>query len=508
MTRDTVIIVGAGLAGLSTASYAALNGYRPLVLEQNAFPGGLAAPWTNERYAVPFTPGLLLKPEPKDPLHSTYTELGIQPETFLVPDPALRFIDEAGDRSVDVGRDLNRLAVELSTLRKSDSGRALELIGMATSVKAADLDPPAKPLELMTFGDKALRTWKMRRALRLFTEPFSRPARDYAREMDSPFIAKLVCDLFHPDAPLWMAVLTLARIAVGRLGFPPDGSTNLVHTLADRAEQLGAELRYGSEVAGIRTAGGRVTGVELARGEFIEASRVISTADATRTLCELLDARHTDEATRRRTASWPVWSGPFVATFGIRRRCSGLPPLWNVVLRRPFFIGNHTVDLISVQLFEHAPSFAPAGHSVVQVSFPSDWGYWHTLASEDPARYQEEKERLAAECLSRLDFYFEGVRSLVELKHVSTPHTIHRYTSNHQGSAGGWLPTPEALSTWIPHTLPGLSGFFMAGRWVTPGGEAAGNIQSGKNVVQLLCRRERRVFRSTVSAQQLSTDDR
>ncbi len=42
--------------------------------------------------------------------------------------------------------------------------------------------------------------------------------------------------------------------------------------------------------------------------------------------------------------------------------------------------------------------------------------------------------------------------------------------------------------------LPALDNFYMAGQWVEPGGGVLSTIYSGRNVVQFLCRRDRRPF--------------
>jgi len=41
----SVIIVGAGIAGLSTGCYARMNGYETTILEMHNIPGGLCTAW-------------------------------------------------------------------------------------------------------------------------------------------------------------------------------------------------------------------------------------------------------------------------------------------------------------------------------------------------------------------------------------------------------------------------------------------------------------------------------
>jgi len=41
----TILIVGAGVAGLSAGCYAQMNGYRSRIVEQHTIPGGLCTSW-------------------------------------------------------------------------------------------------------------------------------------------------------------------------------------------------------------------------------------------------------------------------------------------------------------------------------------------------------------------------------------------------------------------------------------------------------------------------------
>jgi phytoene dehydrogenase-like protein len=81
---------------------------------------------------------------------------------------------------------------------------------------------------------------------------------------------------------------------------------------------------------------------------------------------------------------------------------------------------------------------------------------------------------------------------------VATPYTMHRYTRNYRGAFAGWLITPQRLGqapVWaLPKTLPGLEDFYMAGQWVEPGGGIPVTLQSGRQVVQIICGRDKAPF--------------
>jgi 2-polyprenyl-6-methoxyphenol hydroxylase-like FAD-dependent oxidoreductase len=50
MNEKSIVIVGAGMAGLSSGCYSRMNGYKATILEMNSIPGGLSAVWPREGY--------------------------------------------------------------------------------------------------------------------------------------------------------------------------------------------------------------------------------------------------------------------------------------------------------------------------------------------------------------------------------------------------------------------------------------------------------------------------
>ena len=82
----------------------------------------------------------------------------------------------------------------------------------------------------------------------------------------------------------------------------------------------------------------------------------------------------------------------------------------------------------------------------------------------------------------------------VEMRDVATPVTFHRYTGNWRGSFEGWLPSPDQFGLRMRKTLPGLDNFYMCGQWVEPGGGIPPAAMSGRNVIQLICKKDKKEF--------------
>lgn len=496
MPEPTVLIIGAGLAGLSAGIHAQRNGFRAHILEHHSQPGGVAAWWRRGDYLVDGGIHFLMGHRPDSPLYPLYREVGALPGEGTVDMTTYgRFIHEPFGRMVDVTCDLDQLARDLKTLAPEDARLVDELMAGVHAMRGPGMwsvgfgDPPelAKPLDSLKM------LWALRKAGRYFVGKYSRTVAEYGRDVRSPFLCTFLESLFMPQVPVWFVLMLLALLADGQLALLPSGCKGFVLPMERRFKELGGTISYRATVEKILVEDDRAVGVRLADGTEHHADAVISAADGRATLYEMLGARFVDKAWAKRYSTWSTVSPVLMVSFGIAREFPSEPSNQIWYLQTPFAVGPRTVDAMSVRVFNYGSAFAPPGKTVVQVMVDADWDYWATL-HEDYPRYVAEKERVATEVLARVEARYPGIRGLVEMTDVATPYTTWRYTRNWRGSIMGWLPTPAAIMTPMRRTLPGLRNFYMAGQWVMPGGGVPTCILSGRQAVQLLCKHSGKRF--------------
>ncbi len=499
MPPPPLVVIGAGLAGLATGCYARLNGYTTRIFEHHSQPGGVVAAWRRGDYLIDGGIHFLIGYRPGQPIYELYRELGIAPTLRAVPmETYVSFLDERSGRALAVTADLDRLEADLKQASPAASAVIAEILEGARRFATHGLGAleMGRPAELTGPLDRLRSFWAMRHVLRYFSGWYALPVSDYVqRRTGDPWLRWVLPNLFLPEVPLWFILMLLGEMAAGDLALPEGGSRELVELLERRYRDLGGEVHYNATVAEILVEGERAVGVRLADGTIHRATAVVSAADGRATLFGMLGGRYLDDQLNMRYQHWPRFRPLVMINFGVRRRFTGEPWLRVLRLARPLRVAGRDVEDLTVRLFNYSDRFAPPGSTVVQASFETKWTFWNDLQAEDRARYDAEKERVAAEVLSRLEPHYPGIGAAVEVTDVATPYTTWRYTLNDRGAFEGWLPTPEALMATMPRTLPGLEGFAMAGQWVVPGGGVPPCLYSGRHAVEILCRRDRRPFR-------------
>ncbi len=500
----SMIVIGAGIAGLAVGAYGQMNGFRTRILEQHTQPGGLCTSWRRRGYTFDGCLRQLIGSSPghHPAWHQIWQELGaLQDRPIVYQEESVRIEDEAG-RTVHLYTDLGRLQRHLEQLSPADARVIAEICDV--SRKLSRCAPPIlKPRELMGPRDGL-------DALRRFL-PYLRHIRRYQRISVEEFAGRFQDPLLRdallwtydlPDFPMMTVLFSLGFHHNRMAGYPTGGSLGFAQGIERRYLDLGGQVEYRAPVTRILVEDDRAVGVEMADGSEQRADHIVSAADGYSTVFRMLDGRYTDERIREYYDSWPTFPSLVQISLGVDRDFSAEPARVVFPIREPIDIGGEPHSRICLKHLSFDPSMAPAGKSVLEMMFACAYEPWAELG-EDRERYEAEKRRIADGVIRRLDERYPGLAAQVEVVDVTTPLTYERYTSNWKGSMEGWLVTTETLAKLVrgktmSKTLPGLEGFHMVGHWVEPGGGVPAAAMSGRNAIQLLCHAAGRPFVTSI----------
>jgi len=295
-------------------------------------------------------------------------------------------------------------------------------------------------------------------------------------------------------AVLWL----LTNSHIHNAGWPVGGSLEFARSIEKRYLSLGGEVQYHAPVEKILVENDRAIGVRLADGTEHHADLIVSTADGHTTIFDMLDGKYVNDKIRHYYDEWPI-SEPYIQiSLGVAHDLSKEPHSITLELEEPLKVGDQVRRWLPIRHYCYDRSMAPAGKSVVTASFIFvSYAYWKKLY-EDRERYKAEKQALAEAVIDRLEQRFPGIKEQIEVVDVATPVTYERYTGNWRGSYMGWRTTTETGIKMMSRTLPGLGSFYMAGQWVYMGGGVSGAIASGRHAMQVICKKDKRPFVTTV----------
>jgi phytoene dehydrogenase-like protein len=277
------------------------------------------------------------------------------------------------------------------------------------------------------------------------------------------------------------------------------GSLKLSKTIEKRYLDLGGKVSYKSPVAKILVENDKAVGIKLADGTEHRADIVISAADGRTTIFDMLEGKYIDDKIQGYYDNFSLFPPLLHVAYGVARTFDDLPQSvsgFNILLDEPITIAGKELKRLPLHVYNFDPSLAPKGKTVMKFMINTEWEYWDELY-KDPERYKAEKERLANELLAILDKRFPGLSEQVEMTDVATPMTWVRYTGNWKGSYEGWMEISLGFFAHMDKTLPGLDGFYMVGQWVEPGGGLPPAAMSGRNVTQIICKKDKKKFVTT-----------
>jgi phytoene dehydrogenase-like protein len=484
----SVLVIGAGIAGLATGCYAQMNGYRSQIFEMHAIPGGVCTAWKRKGYTFDGCMHHLAGSKPSSKLYRVWQELGAMPRPMRYP-AELVSVQAPDGQQVTLYHDPDRLEEHLKTIAPADA-LAIDVYTEAIRKFVA--------VDLLDGSVATTRDYfKLLPHLPHLLKWFKMPMSGLGQHFGTPFLSRVMPFTQYNalDTPVALHLNMLQQCSVQNYGWPVGGSLKFAQDIADRYQALGGAIHYRARVAKILVEDDKAVGVRLTDGTEHRADVVVSTAYGHTTIFGMLDAQYTGKTIRNYyDRPTDLVDMGLLVSLGINRDLSSEPHALVLLLEKPTQIADQVRDRLALELSSHDPSLAPTGKSALRVFFKTSYRYWKDL-SQDRKLYSEVKQRVAETVIDLLAARFPGLKQQVDIIDVATPITTERYTGNAHSFQVNFaqLITGMFTGNGLSKTLPGLKNFYMAGQWAgTPGLPQVAGM--GRNVIRTLCKREGKPF--------------
>jgi phytoene dehydrogenase-like protein len=487
-----VVVIGAGIGGLTCGALLAKEGLSVLVAEQHSKPGGCCTFF--QRNGFTFDAGLnaLAGAERGGMLYNILEELGLKDEIEFIQLTRLTRI---------IGTDYNILSTPLEglaeELKRMFPGEGMSIDTFVRDCKAVTsqimaLAEPAPDL-LGFLGKMGLMIKFLFKSPKLMKYGGKSYKQALARSLKEPKLRAILGSLLDWDTR-WAATYPMMLLGIPTFQYPKGGAQARAATLAKGVTKHGGDLTLKTLVKKIVVEDGKTTGVELADGTMVRSRYVVSNADGRQTFLKLIGEQYLSPKLAKELKETRLSDPVFLVSLGvdtdlkamgfdgteiIYNRSNNIDDIWG---------GDPEKCSLCIMMNSlRDPSQAPEGMATVQIvtPFPYNYmGYWKR--EKDGARgneYMELKEALADKLIASAERVIPQLSKHIVCKDIATPLTFERYTLNSEGASHGWFPAPGAKMRSQKTPFKNL---YQAGHWTFPGFGILTVALSGRNAAKLV----------------------
>jgi phytoene dehydrogenase-like protein len=334
MTDKKIIIIGAGIAGLSAGCFAQMKGFQSQIFEMHYLPGGQCTSWRRKGFVFDGCIHHLAGCRPVSPLYSMWEELGALPTRPIIFPEHICCVESEAGKTFHVYADIDRLKQHMLELFPQDAHTIHEYIkGARTFTEFDMLDTPL--LRGTSFS---------RRFLKLLTlMKWSITMKKYAEKFKDPFLRKAFPTIQYdsPDTPMLAHLNILGNSHIQNYGVPVGGSLEFSRAIEKKYLKFGGKISYNSRVERVLVANNHAVGVRLADGSEHRSNIVISDVFAPTAIFGMLGGQYVSESIRRQFSKPIGDQGMGVqVSFGLARDLSKEPRALIFFLEKPVKIAD------------------------------------------------------------------------------------------------------------------------------------------------------------------------
>ncbi|MER3494152.1 MAG: C-3',4' desaturase CrtD [Mastigocladus sp. ERB_26_2] len=490
-TKSRVIIIGAGIGGLTAGALLARRGYSVLILDQALVPGGCASTFKRKGFTFDVGATQVAGLEPGGIHHRIFSELEIDLPPATPCDPACAVFLPGENTPINVWRDPQKWQEERQR-QFPGSEPFWQLIAelFKASWKFQGRDPVLPPRNLWDL-------WQLTKAVRpstLITVPYAlftvgdalrayKLADDQRLRTFLDLQLKLYSQVDAEETALLYAATALSVSQEPQGLFHLQGSMQVLSDrLVSALERDGGKLLMRHTVEQIKVAQAKAKAVVIRNqktGEtWTESADHIIANVTVQNLVKLLGEK-APSGYKKRVAKLPPASGAFVVYLGVDASAIPLdcPPHLQFMYDANGPIGENNSLFVSVS--HPGDGRAPTGQAtIIASSFVDPEPWWQT---ED---YEGLKQKYTEDAIARLAKYFYLKPETIIHTEAATPRTFANYTGRDRGIVGGIgqrIPTfgPFGFANRTP-----IDHLWLVGDSTHPGEGTAGVSYSALTVVK------------------------
>lgn len=479
----SVIVIGGGVAGLTSAIYLKLRGFDVTVYEKSHVTGGNLTGWKKNGFTIDNCIHWLTGTNPVTKQYNVWKETGVLGSAAVYQQDSL-YVSELDGQEIPLSVNPDFTLKKMLNVSPEDRRAATDFIRAVKAVRKAmglsgkNHDNPSTVL-----------TWAA--AMPYMIKYHGITLEELSEKFRHPLLKNFFTDFIGAPFSALSLVMAFACFSGENGGLIKGGSFSAANGITKRFSDLGGIIETNKTAVNAEIINGKINSVKFEDGESATADYYVFATDLDSAFNDILKLPKPYGAIKCDESAAAQRFSAFHAAIGVK---AGNLPFkgTRVIPVRDDLTEILGIKRLKLREFSHEKEFSPEGENLIQtLTFLTEREAKNfiDLYKTDKARYENKKSELAAAQIKAIESYYPELSGKLFIVDSWTPATYNRFLGSKNGEFMAYSLPPHKMPKIATPKIAGVKNACVATQWQTlPGGLPCAS-RAGKKAAEYIAKK-------------------